>query len=69
MVANVIIIGAVLVVLFLCIRSLVRHRGEDCADCSAGASCSVRRTGVGSCTVAQSMVADVERALDARQDH
>ena len=68
MVANVIVISAVLVVLFLCIRSLVRHRGEECADCAAGASCSVRRTGTGRCAVAQSMVTDVERALDARQD-
>ena len=69
MVANVIVVSAVLVVLFLCIRSLVRHGGGDCADCSAGASCSVRRTGTGSCTVAKSMVADAERALDARRDH
>ena len=68
MVANVIVIGAVLAVLLLCIRSLVRHRGGDCADCSAAASCSVRRTGRGSCTVAKSIVADAERALDARHD-
>lgn len=66
MIANVIIVAAVAVLMFFCIRKLVRNGGEDCADCTVeGCNASLRRQG--KCVAAEDMLKNVDKAFETGQ--
>ena len=60
-VVDIIIIGAVLALVALAVRSIARS-GGDCSSCGSRGSCAARVSG-GTCTAAQRMLRDAERAL------
>ncbi|HIY50880.1 MAG TPA: FeoB-associated Cys-rich membrane protein [Candidatus Olsenella avicola] len=61
---DVVILVAVLALVALAIRSVVRS-GGDCSSCGSRGSCSAHASG-GTCTAAQRMLRDAERALGKR---
>ena len=60
---DIVIITVVAVAALLCVRNLVRHASGQCADCASGSSCSAKKTGKGSCKVAEYMVAKADAAF------
>ena len=65
-VADIVIIAVVLVLVALAIRSAVRSGAEGCSDCGSKGTCAAHAEG-GSCTAAQRMLRDAERALGGRR--
>ncbi len=62
---DVIILAAVLALVVLAVRSVARS-GGDCSSCGSRGSCAAHASG-GTCTAAQRMLRDAERALGKRE--
>lgn len=60
------IVAVVLVLVALAIRSVVRSNANGCSDCGSRGSCAAHAAG-GTCTSAQRMLRDAERALGDRR--
>lgn len=64
--SDIVIIAVVLVLVALAIRSTVRSNASGCSDCGSSGTCAAHASG-GSCTAAQRMLRDAERALGERK--
>ena len=63
---DIFIIVVVLVLVLLAIRATVRSNADGCSDCGSKGTCAAHAQG-GSCTAAQRMLRDAERALGDRK--
>ena len=65
-VADILIIAAIAVVAFLCVRSIVRsaRTGGECATCPSGALCSAADRKAGRCMATDDMLKRMEAAAD-----